>query len=931
MKKAILGRLKQSLASSMSLLVMLPSVGLPSQALAQTMNQAVPVGGVSQVGQVPVSLGNPIGAPALFGAQNSMNLGASSVLPGQSAPAVTVVSVAAPQSAPAVKSVPTAAAVKSAPAAAPVVFEGPPSAQPLSNAVFKSAPAGTPAARRRAQASAQMRDLSEKVQASVQAAGPLAQAGAEKTEGLGSKLMRLLTGRRERDARDSSAAPTSAGMGSFDAKADQSGVRAAAGDLKPAASVPSFAQQKMLQALDQISSLYTEHYAPIEWKQSQFGVDFKKEYDRIRAAVLAKPDMGTQEFQDLLAGFVHATRDYHVGIQFFSTERARLPLFVMSAGGKYYIAYIDRSKLSEAQFPYQAGDEIVEFDGKPVAEAVQALVGTPNVATTDARLAEMHLTGRARQIGMEVPQGPVTLKIRDASGRVGTAQLAWQYTPEMVPQDVPLRDGGIFPHTPGDDLTGMPTPPRPVGRLREMLRKLIPSMAHPHAGVYAAEAAEQAENKFVIGSRESFVPKLGNVLWEIPAESPIYAYVYENEKGQKIGYIRIPDYMGEEQHAKLFAQLVSQFQKITDGLVIDQVNNPGGSLFYMYALLSMLSSKPLATPQHRLVIDQSDAYWAAGVIQQSMSQAAQKTLAEEMQEELAGYTAAKSPMEAIVEYARFILSELKAGRRFTTPTYLFGMDTIVPSQVRYTKPIMVLINELDFSCADFFPAILQDNGRAKLFGVRTAGAGGGVKSLEVPNQLGVAGFSYTWTIGQRTTGKPIENLGVSPDVEYQITADDLRNGMAGYKKAVNAALEGMLQSSVKTARTVRPVRYVERDPYDGDMYGLSKNVNAALAAWASVQGARAQTRRLEAYDAVAMMKKYEAIAMAVGLGVSGLAALVGAAAAMGIFGAGLVAAVIGAAVGFAGAQAAFLVADPVNAIIAMGSRRVAREQARAKR
>ncbi len=52
----------------------------------------------------------------------------------------------------------------------------------------------------------------------------------------------------------------------------------------------------------------------------------------------------------------------------------------------------------------------------------------------------------------------------------------------------------------------------------------------------------------------------------------------------------------------------------------------------------------------------------------------------------------------------------------------------------------MLINEMDMSCADFMPAILQDNKRATLFGSRTAGAGGHVLSFNFPNIHGIADF-----------------------------------------------------------------------------------------------------------------------------------------------------------------------------------------------
>ncbi|MBI5244213.1 MAG: protease-like activity factor CPAF [Elusimicrobia bacterium] len=774
-----LKRSKEAVAASLSLLILLASPGWP-----QTVTQAVP-GMAGNMTAVPVNIGTQLQSPALKGLPGTISLNGVSVLPTPSAISVQTVK---PQAANALA--PAAGVNAKANKGVPAI-----SAAPVANVAVPGVQTAVET-KLRAEKAAVVQGLSKQVGAAIEAAGPVREAPAESAHGLGRMLIDMLTFSRAKGASDSAAVPRVP-------KRTSSKKMKAAGLQKPGGS-----QRQMLQALDYIASVYTEHYAPIDWKQQQFGVDFKKEYEKVRSAVLSKPSMSFREFQSLLAAFVSAARDYHVGIHFYSTEKARLPLFIMGAEGRtqsqgqetrYYLAYIDRQKLPERLFPHQVGDEVVEFDGRPVAEVIEGIVkaGGQNVPGTDARLAEMRLTNRIRQTGQPVPQGAAALKIRGRDGAVSEVKLGWEYTPEMVPGDVPVRDGGLSTQSGIDGLpAGRPgagaAPAKGLGKVRELLRKLIPVMAHPFAEIFKKHAAEQPGNKFMIGARESFVPKLGKVLWEIPQESPIHAYIYENEQGRKIGYIRIPDFMGEEQHAQLFAQIIGQFQKVTDGLVIDQVNNPGGSLFYMYALLSMLSDKPLDTPRHRLIIDESDAYWAASILQQTAAEGMKKAFTEEMGEEMAGFKPTRSVQESVIEYARFILAELKAGRRFTEFVHLFGIDSITPGRVRYAKPILLLINELDFSCADFFPAILRDNGRAKLLGARTAGAGGGVKELQFANQLGVAGFSYTWTIAQRPDGRPIENLGVNPDVEYQLTGEDFRAGFSGYQKAVNAALNGML-------------------------------------------------------------------------------------------------------------------------------------------
>jgi hypothetical protein len=166
-------------------------------------------------------------------------------------------------------------------------------------------------------------------------------------------------------------------------------------------------------------------------------------------------------------------------------------------------------------------------------------------------------------------------------------------------------------------------------------------------------------------------------------------------------------------------------------------------------------------------------------------------------ETIAGYPASLELARSILDYSRSIVLQWKAHVAQTggempmmtrEPMNKLG-GTIPPSQkARFTRPILVLINELSISCGDFFPAILQDNKRAVLFGVRTSGAGGYVQEQEFHNSLGISKIRITSSIAVRANGRPIENLGVSPDIRYKITADDIRNGYGGYAAAVNKAM-----------------------------------------------------------------------------------------------------------------------------------------------
>ena len=78
-------------------------------------------------------------------------------------------------------------------------------------------------------------------------------------------------------------------------------------------------------------------------------------------------------------------------------------------------------------------------------------------------------------------------------------------------------------------------------------------------------------------------------------------------------------------------------------------------------------------------------------------------------------------------------------------------------------------------------------------GSRTAGAGGYVKEIKIPNSVGVKAFRTTASIAERLSGNPIENLGVTPDVTYEHTVDDLQSNYAPYVKAINTTILSLIK------------------------------------------------------------------------------------------------------------------------------------------
>jgi hypothetical protein len=245
--------------------------------------------------------------------------------------------------------------------------------------------------------------------------------------------------------------------------------------------------------------------------------------------------------------------------------------------------------------------------------------------------------------------------------------------------------------------------------------------------------------------------------------------------GYRIGFIRIPSYspLSMPEAVQQFAREIAYLNENTDGLIVDQMRNPGGSVGYVNTLLSYLFHYPWTS------IAFSVRATSAWVISISLAYETAK--------------AQRAPADVLekLESIKLKLMEANAANRaLTDPIPLDSVD-IERQPVRdrngnllsYSKPIMVLMDEFSASGADMFPASMQDNGRAVLFGHRTMGAGGNVTLWQAGSYSG-ATTTLTESLMVRkyerveAGGYPVspyvENVGVHPEIEVDyMTRDNL--------------------------------------------------------------------------------------------------------------------------------------------------------------
>lgn len=558
---------------------------------------------------------------------------------------------------------------------------------------------------------------------------------------------------------------------------------------------------KMLSDLDIIKNTFEVKYAPAEWKKHYAQWDLEEKISEAKAKVLAKDHITVRDYQKILSSFFNSTRDYHVSVQFHSTSVASLPFRVQGANGRYFIAWIDHRLTS---LPLAVGDEILKFDGKPIGDVIAELkaadLGNPD-SKTDQSKAEMFLTARIGALGLEVPKGAVTITVQHAhSKKVSSYTVNWSYLPEEIKSDnvykaARMQQAVQMPVAKNAKVQPLTDRPFFHKKMTYAFYDTWRQALHKQYGNIKREAAEGEPDP--LGAKKSFIPSLGHLTWQSRENDHFHAYMYKTPDQKTIAYVRIPIYEGTEAMVNEFQNLINLFEERSDALIIDQVDNPGGEVFYMYALASMLHDYPLELPTHRFTITQEDAMFAIEALEDlkkyKVSRAEGDPTYDVSDNTISGYPVTPELIASLKRHFQFILNEWNEGKTFTKPDYLYGIKHLLPHpKAQYTKPILVLVNHMAFSCGDFFPAALQDNKRATIFGTRTAGAGGFVLEHSHPNRLSIASYRLTASLAERLDKKPIENLGVTPDIIYEITAEDLQNNFAGYAGAVQKAVQKLV-------------------------------------------------------------------------------------------------------------------------------------------
>ncbi len=527
--------------------------------------------------------------------------------------------------------------------------------------------------------------------------------------------------------------------------------------------------------LRQLSGLYAKQYGPYEWKREVAGFDLMDLQPWIDRALLTKTDL---DFVDLLVEYVASLNDAHDVFTLPASFSASLGFSADLYDGKPLIDNINRGQLPINRYPFAIGDELVSVDGVTVADWIPRLskyaVAANPISTSRTAVARITSRPQSRIPWAHLIGDSAEVVIRRASGAEETYTIPWTKT--------------------GMPITFIGQVPSPTERSTRTRRTMddflsiedsLTEIQRPLAYMYNASVPAETMAVLNPGVRPLFAPPAGfQQRMGFSSTDPFTTGVY-TANGLRIGFIRIPTYLpsiGTSAAVQQFDREIQWMNENTDGLVIDEIRNPGGSVPYVEQLCQRLHTDYFRSIGFELrATGYEVASFGSALVQ-----------ARSLNQQYPDFF----PDWLVLGYENnynTVLTAYGENRGRTGPISLTGPSLdLEPAPWAYAKPIIVLVDEFSASGGDAFPATLQDSGRALIVGKRTMGAGGNVVGWDATNYT--EGYTYiTRSLMNRkfpisTAEYPsapyVENIGVRPDIELEyMTRENLMNAGRPYVAA----------------------------------------------------------------------------------------------------------------------------------------------------
>lgn len=544
-------------------------------------------------------------------------------------------------------------------------------------------------------------------------------------------------------------------------------------------------------------SQFGENYAPLQYKEQRYGFN----YEALKAQYLkaAEETRTNEEFYLLAHKFVAGFRDAHTTSSLVASNlpsRVQVAYFGFDGvrKGNQLLVTALLPTVKTDTFPVKKGDSILKLDGVALPDVIRAeMTGIRDLGNDESNLTyHMSRIFNRTSLAQPLPARDMAILTLKRDDKELTVQLPWivkdlvTFTKEqqaaaaaakagaaaLSAQTVRGIDSEMFFRTGFRGLQGeidlIPSVIKRINRRIPGFRfwdtfvfiDTMPTWTSRLLSQAIGEAAGAPESSLAELGRERNVPVNALVL---PAATIYPAYVTpekvldsagkETGATRYVGYLYLNTFSPDAPEEATLAEVretLRFFKRFgVRELVVDMVNNGGGSLKLGLQLAQLLSKDRIAMPEMQFKVSNS---WLDEFENQSLN----------------------GQGDAEREVARRVFEGLKqdlaAGKALSSR---FSAESLFPFQMNPDPElvdqmkVVLLVNEMCASMCDIFSAVLKDNDRARVVGSRTMGAGGNVVShFEAPNSH--LTVNQTESLVLRKDGSYVENNGVEPDVAMAV-------------------------------------------------------------------------------------------------------------------------------------------------------------------